>query len=136
MNPTAITILTGRIRNVEEKKTTNGKDLVKFTLVTRDWNPVEKKEVPSYHNCVAFGNTGSFLVKFGDDRFAVVVGTAKVRAYIDKKTGEAKAVSELIADGIRLIGPDLKSRANNALADERDRNDVPADGLPDEDIPF
>lgn len=105
-----VTIM-GRLGQAPELKNINGMAICNFSIATsKSWKDDggEKQERTEWHNCVAFKKTaelaGKYLVKGSP---VLIVGELQTRSWDDKKTGDKKYRTEIIANNIQFI-PDGK----------------------------
>ena len=95
-------ILMGRMTRDPELRTTgSGKSVTSFTIACeRDVKNQDGSRTADFIDCVAWGNTAEFAVKyFGKGRMVIVDGRLQTRDWTDKNRNKRKAV-EVVADHV------------------------------------
>lgn len=122
--------LTGRIaRDVELKKSSNGKSFVANALAYRPVGAKDKDAV-CYIDVAAFNKTAEFFGKYISKGNRVLVeGVLNERSY-QNKDGKKVSKTEVLIEHIESLEPREKE------APEAPTEPVDATDLPDEDLPF
>jgi single-strand DNA-binding protein len=109
-------------RDPEVRSIPNGQVVASFSIATsRKWKDKDgaRQEATEWHNVVCFGKTaeiaGQYLTK-GKQVF--VEGRIQTRSWDDKKSGEKKYKTEIVAENILFLG-------GGAGGGERPRSEAP-----------
>lgn len=106
--------------NPELKFTPGGNAICHFGVAT---NRSVKKDgkyesVPTFHNCIVWGNTAEWFAKnYQKGHKVCVEGRIENRSYKDK-SGTVKYISEIVASEIIPMVQDNKKQTNNPYVDE------------------
>ena len=114
-------ILMGRMAADPELKTTpGGVSVATFRLaVERNYAPEGEKRQADFINCVAWRNTGEFIVRhFGKGALLAVEGSIQTRNYEDKNGNKRTAV-EVIVNQAHFCGGGERKEAAQAPAPNR-----------------
>jgi single-strand DNA-binding protein len=129
----------------ELKYLPSGQPVCELRLATNEqWTKDgQKKEKVEWHRVVIWGklaeNCAQYLKK---GRQAYVEGRLQTRSWDDKKSGEKKYATEIVAQSVVFLGGDGGGGGRRAAAPEDDERDPSApssssnNGSGDDDIPF
>lgn len=124
-------IISGRLTREPELKGSE-KTCAQFSVaVQRSYKNSEGKYDADFFNCVAFGKTGDFVMKyFTKGQWITVRGELRTGSYINKE-GNKVNTTDIIADKVEFCG----SKADNEKTNTG--NSTPGGFSPiDDDLPF
>jgi len=135
-------ILVGRLgRDPETRYTSGGQAVCNFTLATdetyRD-RAGERQKRTEWHRIVVWGKLAEICQQYLKKGSLVFLeGRIQTRQW-DDRDGNKRTTTEIVASGMRMLGPKAGAEAPSAAADEAGG---PEEGAPpaevsDEDIPF
>ena len=145
-----VTVLGNLTRDVELKALPSGSAVASFSVATnRVWKDKngEKQESVEFHSVVVFGKTAENVAKYmGKGSQILVKGRLQTQSWEDKKSGEKKYRTEIVADQVQFGnkpkdgGSNPSPRAAKPAKSEADKqwDDITYDGgdISAEDIPF
>lgn len=96
------TIIIGKMtREAELRQTQSGKSVASFSVAV---NRRFDKEKADFFNCVAWGQSGEFISKYGSKGADICIeGRMESRQY-ENKSGQKVTAWELVADNVQLLG--------------------------------
>jgi len=101
-------ILSGNLcKDPELRITPSGKSVCSFSVATNERMKQEDgqyKDVPTFHNIVAWGSIGEAIAKFFHKGSKILIdGRISNRSYEDKQTGVKKYISEVILNSFEFL---------------------------------
>ena len=128
--------LAGRlVKDPEEKRTVENKEISKFTLAV---NRAYKKELTDFIPCSAFGTNASFINKYLKKGSPVaILGSLYQTKYTSQKTGKTVYGFEVMVEEIQSFS-DKKTQNEEAPTEYPMLNESESlnDELSDDDLPF
>ncbi|MFH1080913.1 MAG: single-stranded DNA-binding protein [Pseudomonadota bacterium] len=129
-------ILIGRLgKDPEVRYTPDGLMVTNFNLATDEqWKDKsgQKVQKTEWHRIVTFGKLaeicGNYLAK---GKMIFVEGRIQTRSWEDKD-GNKRYTTEVVVSDMRMLDSKGQGRGPDASAEEA----LPADAIPDEDVPF
>lgn len=118
----------GRDPETKEGATT----VAKFTLATNERGK-DDQDVTEWHSIVAFGKTADVVAQYVvKGRQVYVEGRIKTGSWEDRRTGETRKRTEIIADRVLLLGPKQvpQERETRGLAQEQLQAEAEDDSEP------
>lgn len=135
-------ILIGRLtQDPQLKYTPAGKAVCSFSVATSStWNDEkgDKHEKVEYHKIVCWGKLAEISNQYlAKGRQVYIEGSLQTRSWDDKKTGEKRYTTEVLAQMTQMLG----SKAKEDVATLKDPNEPEVDDEPtvdftSDDIPF
>jgi len=137
-------ILVGNLgKDPDVRYTTSGAAVASFSIATseswKDKNTGEKQERTEWHNVTAFNKLTEIIgeyVKKGSQIY--IEGSLRTEKYQDKKTGEDRYSTKIIANNIQMLGgrgDNEQSQSNNTARQGDNQHAAAGDDFSD-DIPF
>ena len=135
-------LLVGRIAGeIKSKKSKKGTPVSTFSVATNELYLNEKKQRPSFHRIVCFGDKAEMMVKYGEKgRLVCVEGKLHTRSWKDEKE-QTHTVVEVAAEQIIFLEASKKKEEKTQEKDpglvEEDAEPFEETGRqPGEDDPF
>lgn len=128
--------LAGRlVKDPEEKRTVDNKEISKFTLAV---NRAYRKEITDYIPCSAFGTSASFCNKYLKKGSPVaILGSLYQTKYTSQKTGKTVYGFEVVVEEVQSFS-DKKAQVEETPTEYPMLNESESitDELSDDDLPF
>lgn len=100
MSINTVTILGNQVRPADLRTTGTGKSVASFTVAVSGRG---KEDPTSFLNCVAWGQQGEFVAKYGDKgRKIAISGRLSQRKYTTSD-GQPREVVEIIAENVSFV---------------------------------